>query len=195
VARAPASLSFFFNLCGLGVVHCRHLISDLQAGELILHFNQQPVFFAAVLALHADQRELALELLSVQHKLQPAGLDTGPHGLGGRFLGEEVFIGPVVPDRHLAGPVLSLGDNAFKSRIAQRMILDTDGQAFLRRVQRWLFRNGPALEDAVRFQAEVVMEPGGMMLLNDEEWMPVPLNRATERFRGFPEIPLGTVLL
>ncbi len=58
------------------------------------------------------------------------------------------------------------------------MIFDVGGEALLGGIQGWTFGDGPADEDAVHFQAEVVMEPRRPVLLDDEAVLPAGLRRA-----------------
>src|SRR5439155_3043772 len=75
----------------------------------------------------------------------------------------------------------------------ERMIFDVDGQTLLRRVHRRLLGHGPALEHAVGFEAEIVMEPGGLVLLHDEDWLAVRLAGFSCWFEGRAEVTLRLI--
>src|ERR1051325_4446920 len=73
---------------------------------------------------------------------------------------------PLVPEHDSAAAVFALRNRALKVSILQRVIFDLDGQRFDGRVEAWSLGNGPALEHAIPFQAEVVMKMAGIVLLN-----------------------------
>ena len=65
-----------------------------------------------------------------------------------------------------------------KVGVGERVVLDPDRQPLHRRVERRLVRHRPALEHAVGLQPEVVVQPGGVVLLDDEDRLLVGLARA-----------------
>ena len=81
----------------------------------------------------------------------------------------EIFKRPLVPDGNVSGPVLALGDGAAEAGVSQWMVLDPDRQPLDRWVQRRLLRYRPTLEHAVRFKSEIIVQPGGVVLLDDED--------------------------
>src|SRR5205823_1820197 len=113
---------------------------------------QKPVVLVP-LTLHADERESPLELFPVQCEVQPAGGDT----LRDRDAGLHRLIGAVIPDRDSPGPVGAGWNGPLETGVGERMILDVDRQTLDGRVHARLFRHGPALEYAVRFQTKVVV--------------------------------------
>ena len=48
------------------------------------------------------------------------------------------------------------------------MVFDLDGQTLVRWIHRGAFRHSPALEHALRFQAEIVMQSARMVLLHNK---------------------------
>src|SRR5579871_6147920 len=48
------------------------------------------------------------------------------------------------------------------------MILDFDGEALVVRIERRPASHSPRLEDAIEFEAEIVMKPRGRVFLNHE---------------------------
>ncbi|MNI85317.1 hypothetical protein D3C73_1422970 [compost metagenome] len=63
---------------------------------------------------------------------------------------------------------MSLGDTAFERGVRQRMVFDVHRQALDRGVQRRSLGHGPTLQCAVEFQAKVIVQVGGVVLLNAE---------------------------
>ena len=47
------------------------------------------------------------------------------------------------------------------------MVLDLDRKALLARDEARAFRHGPALQDPVQLEAEIIVKPAGGMLLDD----------------------------
>jgi hypothetical protein len=48
------------------------------------------------------------------------------------------------------------------------MIFDVDGQAFLAGNKTWAAGDRPAFKDSVHFETQIVVQPPGVMLLDDE---------------------------
>src|SRR6266516_2449292 len=109
-----------------------------------------------VLAARLEQHEPALGALAVQHDLD---LAVGP------LLG---VVRAVVPDRHLAGAVLTVADVALERSVLQRMVLDVDGQVVALRIVRDALGHCPRDEHAVAFQAEVPVQRGRVVFLDYE---------------------------
>ena len=63
-----------------------------------------------------------------------------------------------VPQLHRAAAILSLGNGALEITILERMVLDLDRKAFVVRIERGTSRHRPGLEDAVEFEAEIVVQ-------------------------------------
>ena len=77
-------------------------------------------------------------------------------------------VGSGVPDDHLAGAVFALGNIALEGAVFQRMILGVHRQMVDRRGVGQILRHRPGHQHAVAFQAEVVVQPAGVVLLDDE---------------------------
>jgi hypothetical protein len=75
--------------------------------------------------------------------------------------------GALVPHHHRAGAIFALRDHALEVAIFQRMVLDMDREPLLVGDEARPFRHGPALEDAVQLQAEIVVHPARGVLLDD----------------------------
>ena len=74
-----------------------------------------------------------------------------------------------VPDDDLAGPVVPVRDHALEVGVLDGVVLDLDREALVGGVGGGALRNRPGLQDAGPLQAEIPVQPGGRMFLNDEE--------------------------
>ena len=83
-----------------------------------------------------------------------------------RRIGDAVHT--AVPHDHLAGAIVALGDDAFEIAVLDRMILDHHGKPFVRGIERRSLGYCPRTEDTLHLETEIVMEPGGRMLLHDK---------------------------
>jgi len=72
-----------------------------------------------------------------------------------------------IPDDDSSRAVLALRDRALEAGVVQRMVLDLDGEPPVRRIEARPLRNGPTLEDAAGFQAQIVVQVAGVVFLND----------------------------
>src|SRR5580693_3540216 len=73
-----------------------------------------------------------------------------------------------IPDEHRAAAVFALRDRAFERTIVERMVLDLDREPLLAGDEARAAGHRPALQDAVQFEPEIVMEPPRIVLLHDE---------------------------
>src|SRR6266516_3060231 len=131
---------------------------EVRIGRLVFLLDQQPVLLRpganqGIASVQPDAVETELDLAALERFCRRALL--------------ELERAPV-PDHHRAAAVLALGDGALEVVVADRMVLDMSGESLFRRVQGWTLRDGPADENAVHFQAEVVMESRRPVLLDDE---------------------------
>ena len=78
------------------------------------------------------------------------------------------LVDPGVPDGDLAGTVLALRDGALERAVLQGVVLGHHGQAVGVRVQRWSLGHCPGDQHTGVLQAEVPVQPPGVMLLDDE---------------------------
>lgn len=78
--------------------------------------------------------------------------------------------------------VVAFGNDAFERFVLQWAVFHHDRQPPLLRIERGSFGNSPALERAVKFQAEIEMEPGGAVQLHDEAQRPAAFGLATFGF-------------
>ena len=163
--------------------------------EPVLVLDQQPL----IRFLRAHQRERALDLLAAQQDAQLAFRQAVANlALGARTIvkpGRASFVGRVdaaVPDDHLAGAILAGGNHAFERGIVVRMIFDMHSEPLFVTIERRSLGHGPGQQDTVAFEPEVVVQPGGGMLLDHEQQRPAPhggqrrrrLGRGRERALG-----------
>src|SRR5215468_3579613 len=114
---------------------------------------------------------------------------------GSRIVGLVRLPGPEVPDDDVAAAVLPHRDHALEIEVFDRMVLDMDGEPFHRRIQRRPVRDGPAHENAVNFEAKVIVQAAGPMTLYDETPLPVGAESGgcAGRLWGPAEITLGPI--
>src|SRR5512146_1857446 len=85
-----------------------------------------------------------------------------------RVLARIGYPAPDIPQHHRAAAVFALGDGAFECAVVERVILGPHRQAVLAGVEARAFRHRPALEHSVELQPEIPVQPGRLMLLDDE---------------------------
>src|SRR5262249_25489251 len=146
--------------------------------------DQEPLL---LFPAHPGERPAPPELVTAELDLhEPAlELDQGILGLGRA-------VAAVVPDDDGSGPVVVLRDHSLEVGGLDGVVLDVDGQPLGLRPDGRTFGDGPALEDAVHLEAQVVVKPPGGMLLDDEE-APRPRPAAPEGLGGPIRIALAPV--
>src|SRR5262249_29710560 len=145
--------------------------------------QDQPVLLLAV-EPRGDERPDAVEALPVQANGQPAV----------PLLLEEL-VAATVPDLDRPGAVLALRDLPFETCVLQRMVLDVDGEMLLARLERHTLGNRPRRERSVALEPEVVVEPAGVVPLDDEDRLPCAAAAALERLGRPSGVALAPVLL
>ena len=137
----------------------------------------------------ADDRKTPAQLLAVQAELQLAVVD-GLLRVGCLGIGRERA---PVPDDDVAAAVLTLRDDALEVEVLDRVVLDMNGHPAHGRVEARALGDRPRDEHAFDLEAEVVMEPGGAVTLDDE-----PTRSAAGRaggLGGLREVALALVFL
>ena len=152
--------------------------------------DQQPLLALVILerrarraagpAARAHDREPAAHLLAVDPELELALRDRRA-GVGGLVLG---LPRAPVPDDDVAGAVLLGRDHALEVEVLDRVVLDVDGHPPDVGVERRALGHGPRHEDAVDLEAEVVVEPGRAVALDDEPAARAERRRPGRRSRG-----------
>jgi hypothetical protein len=89
---------------------------------------------------------------------------------------------------------LAFRDRPFEIAIVERMIFDLHSETLVVWVKRRAARHGPGFEDAVQFQPKIIVQPRGVVLLDNE----APAGRRPDcfipaRLPGFLEVALGFV--
>src|SRR5947207_14459502 len=74
-----------------------------------------------------------------------------------------------VPHDHFARAVLAGRDHALERGVVEGMVLGLRREALFARIECRSLGNGPGLEHAVAFQAQIVVQAPRGMLLDDEE--------------------------
>src|SRR5690606_33240314 len=130
----------------------------------------------------------ALHALALEHEFEVALLEA-------LMRVADRFPGALVPEHHRAAAILALGDGSFEVAIVERMVLDADGEALVGGVGGGPLGHGPALEYAIEFQAEIVVETGGVVFLHDEAAAAgLRLRRLARGFGGLGEITLAAIV-
>src|SRR5690606_29805697 len=102
--------------------------------------------------------------------------------------------GAEIPEHHRAAAVLTLGNGTLEGRVVEWMILGADGETLVGGGGAGAARHGPAFEHAFIFEAEIVMQPGRIVLLH-HEYAARSRARTARGFAGLGEIALGAVFV
>src|SRR5207248_6993243 len=120
------------------------------------------------------ERPAAAQFAAVEKDGQLAVFDALAHQCF-RALAVEAWLAVVlrrvnagVPDDDLAAAVLAFGDYPFEAGVVQRVVLGHNRQASLAVLVGRSVRDGPRLEHAVDYEAEVVVQASRCELLDHE---------------------------
>src|SRR5260221_128345 len=72
------------------------------------------------------------------------------------------------PEHDRAAAIPAFWERAFEVTIVQRVVFHLHGQTLVLGIERRSLGHSTGLEDAVEFEAQVIMEPRGVMLLDDK---------------------------
>ncbi len=166
-------------------------IAVARLRAIVLVLDQQPVGALATRAVkfHAHEDPAAAEPLAEKREFEIARRQ----GLLGRAV---AFGNPVtaIPELDRSPAILALWNRTFEVAVIEWMILDFKGQTLVMGIERRAAGHRPGLEDAVQFEAEVVVQAGGVMLLDDvAQARGIGDRRLAAGFRGFLEIALGAI--
>ena len=134
--------------------------------EVVVLLDEEPVglLFGGGFAAHADECPIAFHLGAIHGDFERAGAEAfvyiGVAGLG--------FPGALVPKHDGASAVLACGDDAFEAAVLHGVIFHLDGEALVGGDVAGAFGACPTLEDAVPAEAEVVVQVGGGVFLDNE---------------------------
>jgi len=130
---------------------------------LIAVFDQEPIRLARsrISGVHANKCTPAMKLLAVEVEFQMSGSEAFV-GVFKRFPGAEV------PHHDRAATILAFGNSAFKIAVFDGVVFDLNGKTFVGGEIARAFRNGPAFEDAIPGETEIVVKMRCCVFLNDE---------------------------
>ena len=94
-----------------------------------------------------------------------------------------------IPDEHGAPAILALRDIAFEVAVIERMVLGLHRKPLFARHEARAPRDRPALQHAVEFEPEIVVQTRRCVLLHDER-KPAALGFAAARLRRDAEVAL-----
>ncbi len=154
-------------------------------------FDQQPIgsLAAELIAMHTHQHPTAFELCAFQREFKVACKEGLVRGLGALGSPEAA-----VPQHDRAAAVLALRDRALEITVVERMILDFHGQTFVGGIQRRSAGNRPGLEHTLPFQAHIVVQlPGGMLLHDEAQARGGCYALLARGLLGFREVALGAI--
>jgi len=155
----------------------------------VLGLEHQPLRLARLAAVGAHEVPLAAQLV-------PAELhhDVAPLPLLGELPFRHRIAGAVVPDERVARAVLPVRDPALEAAVLQRVVLGLDGQPLDRRIVAGSLGHRPRGQSAVHLQAHVVVQAGGIVLVDHERRLRVIRLRPRGGLRGDGEVALRLVL-
>ena len=159
----------------------------------VIHLHKEPGL--ALPGPEASEGIPAAELLP----LEPDRHVAPPERLGDPDLPPalscEVLVGSPVPDEDRPRPVASRRDDALEVGVADRVVFGGDGEASLLRVHGRPLRDRPGLQNTVGLQAEVVVERGRVVHLDDEDRAISRIRPISRWLRRPGEIPLPPVIV
>ncbi len=130
--------------------------------------------------------------MTVQVELQPAASITRDGITDGRPRS-------LIPQQHRPRTVLFRGNNSFEAAVFERVVFHMHRQTLVCRIQAGAFWNRPTFQRPGEFQAEVIVQVAGRMLLNNKlpTLLPAPRGRlrCTARLGRLVEVTLSPVLL
>jgi len=144
----------------------------------IFHLDQKPVLlFPAHLAV--DQCVPTPKLFSLQPYFNVSFAERSGHRYWLSFLiFLEVSIRSCIPNDDRAAAILILRDHAFEISVSPGMVFYGDGEPLFVRIRGRSFWNRPRFQYTIHFQAKIVMQMTGIVLLNYEDGIPILLNFA-----------------
>ncbi len=138
--------------------HRRHVLGHWRAVRIQgrIHAVDHPVVRALGGAADREQAVAAVQALAVEDHLDLA------------LLPLDRLERAAVPDPHDARAVLTLRDVALKLEVLERMVLGVDREPVLLRRLRQPVRDRPRDRDTIVLEPQIPVEPGRVVLLDDE---------------------------
>jgi hypothetical protein len=132
---------------------------------LVAMLDEEPIdpLAAVPIPSHSDEDEAAAEPVALEREFQVALLELP--------LCAEFPLGlpeAAIPELDGAAAIFSLGDRSFEVSVSEGVIFHLDRKALVVRIERRPLRHCPGFEDAVELEPQIVVQPGGVVLLNDE---------------------------
>src|SRR5690606_12025358 len=126
-------------------------------------FAQEPVFaLLARLLLQADQQPFALHPLAFEREVEVAFVDVLP------ALALDRLPGTAVPQHYRAAAVFAFGNDPLEVGIGHGVVLCADREALDFRIGGRAFGHRPRLQDAIGLEAQIPVQAGRVVLLDDE---------------------------
>src|SRR6266487_121589 len=146
------------------------LQGDIRVGGILIPlFEQQPGFLAQSWLL--DEGELPAQFFAEEQKTQCSAVQLFPdlllHGISG--FPHQGSVVPPIPDNDLPCTIGALSDHPLERSILQWVVFHHQCQPFHFGIQRGTFGYRPAFQDAIKFQPEIIMQAGSLVLLHDED--------------------------
>ena len=131
-------------------------------GEFIIRLDQEPAIALLPGTLfQPNQMPRSVQFVSLKFEAEMAFLHTRS-----RIPFRLPY--PLVPDDHGAGAILTLRDRAFKGGVIERVIFNMDCEPSLGRVKARPAGNRPTPQHAVMFEAKIIVQSRGVMLVDDK---------------------------
>ena len=176
--------------CDAGGLRSRPIGLPLAAHMIVALLDQQPVVLVALVAARA----------AAPAPICPAAARRAGSKASLPFFSASStspllrLPGAAVPQHHGAAAIFAFRNRAFELAVFDRVILDMHREPLVVRILARALRHRPAHQHAVPFQAEVVVQPARVVLLDQIAQLACPdLRGVALRLRGAREIALGVV--
>jgi len=166
---------------GRGHGEHRPQVGGVAAGLALVLADHEPVALVAV-DPRRHERPQPVQALAAQ-----------AHGQAAVPLLLDQLVVAAIPDLDRPGAVLAGRDLALERGVVERVILDVHRQMPLALAQRDALGDGPALQGAAALDAEVEMQPAGVVPLDDEDRLAATALLARERLRRLGRVALAAV--
>ena len=134
-----------------------------RVGVLVLLVQHEPLLLARPVGPRPHEHEPAAELGPEEVDVDLAVPDCCDRVVRGMELPRAA-----IPDDHVAGAVLPFRDDALEVDVVERVVLDVHSEMARRGIECQTFGNGPADQDAIDLEAEVIVEAPRSVTLHDE---------------------------
>ncbi len=158
------------------------------AGIGVLDLAQQPIVALFISAtLQPDQQPFALHPLAIEAEVEVAFVQVfSALACDGRPRA-------AIPQHYRAPAVFALGNRALELGVVHGVVFGLDRKAFVCGVEAGAARDRPAFQHSVDLDTKIPVQPGGVMLLDDEQVAVLARLATAGRLGGALEIALGVV--